>query len=101
MRFLGFLSIAFVVSCAAAADGTKKRSRYFKPKKHDKPSTPKPPPLKLNTDDLPSVAEILESVNLSHRLKLFYKQGITDTRFLLRMSPTDFNMMVSAISLQL
>lgn len=97
MRFITVLTVALtVVTSARAADNepARKRSRFHKPKKYDKENTPKPPPPKLNTDHLPTVAEILESLNLGHHTKLFYKQGITDTRYLLRMSPTDFNMMV-------
>ena len=89
-----FALLGFGCLCNASESESKKRSRFFKPKKNIKPVTSKPPPPKLNTDNLPTITEILESVNLGHRLPLFIKQGITETRFLLRMTPTDFNMMV-------
>jgi hypothetical protein len=95
ISFLVFVGVALLTT-DAAADAEKKRSRFGKPKKN--PSVPKPPPPKLNTDNLPTIDVVLESVGLGHRLPHFVKQGITETRFMLRMTPTDFNMMVSYLS---
>jgi hypothetical protein len=92
--FVVFVCVA-LLTADASTDAEKKRSRFFKPKKNDKPAAPKAPPPKLNTDILPTIDEVLESVGLSHVLPIFLKQGISETRFLLRMTPTDFNMMVS------
>lgn len=86
------LFLLFLTSLDATKE-QKKRSRFFKPKKYE-PTAPKPPPPKLNTDNLPPIEEILEGLGLIHRLPMFIKQGITETRFLLRMKPMDFNMMV-------
>ena len=49
--------------------------------------------VKLNTDGLPSLKEILEEIEMGEYLMKFARLGITETRLLLRMSPMDYTMM--------
>lgn len=48
---------------------------------------------KLNTDNLPGLEEILTELSLGSRLKDFVKNGISETRYLLRMTRMDFHLM--------
>jgi hypothetical protein len=48
---------------------------------------------KLNTDLLPDLQTILKSLNLDSYLSSFVKNGITETRYLLRLSRMDFQLM--------
>ncbi len=61
-------------------------------KKAEQPK-PRPKPVKLNTDNLPTLTEILQTLELSTFLKNFIKMGVTETRLLLRMTSMDFRMM--------
>lgn len=90
-----WLTIALIVMtcevCASSDTGKKKHSRFFKMQKA--PEANKPAAPKLNTENLPKLEEILESVGLGHRIKNFYGQGVHETRQLLRMKRMDFNML--------
>ena len=50
-------------------------------------------PPKLNTDSLPDLPTILQSISLDEYLKDFVKKGITETRYLLRLGRMDFQLM--------
>ncbi len=67
-------------------------TRFQKMKKQEN-SKPEPA-VKLNTEHLPTLSEILNEINISHRLQNLVKMGITETRHLLRMKRMDYNMMV-------
>ena len=62
------------------------------PKRQTKTETTKSV-VKLNTDGLPSLKEILEEIEMGEYLMKFARLGITETRLLLRMSPMDYTMM--------
>ena len=49
--------------------------------------------VKLNTDDLPGLKEILGEIDMEDYLMKFARMGITETRLLLRMSDMDYTMM--------
>ncbi len=71
------------------------KSRFHKMKK---PDTAKVEPMvKLNTDKIPNLEEILSEINLSHRLPNFIKMGVTDSRHLLRLKKMDYNIMVKQV----
>jgi hypothetical protein len=84
---LVYLSLVLLFICISLSDGKK---RYPEPKTKIQP---KPKPVKLNTDNLPTLQEILESLNLSRFFKDFIKMGVTETRLLVRLSSMDFRMM--------
>jgi hypothetical protein len=95
LAWLWFTVALVVVTHEASASsevGQKKHSRFFKMKKAPEASKPAAP--KLNTENLPKLEEILESVGLGHRIKNFYGQGVHETRQLLRMKKMDFSMLV-------
>jgi hypothetical protein len=56
-------------------------------------SKPKPKPVKFNTDLLPNLQDILNSLNLSSHLNDFVKMGVAETRTLLRLNDMDFHLM--------
>ena len=56
-------------------------------------SPPKPPPPKLNTELLPRLEQVLRDIELDSYLMNFVKYGITDTRYLLRLTRMDFQLM--------
>lgn len=62
-------------------------------KKYNLVQHKKPPPVKLNTDNLPTLPEILEGLQLSQYLPGLVKMGVTETRLLLRLSPMDYRLM--------
>lgn len=63
--------------------------RYPKPKTENK----KPKPLRLNTDNLPNLQEILTKLELIQYLPNFIKIGVTETRLLLRLTSMDYHLM--------
>jgi PA domain len=65
----------------------------FKRTDNNTPKKQAPAPPLLNTDLIPSLEEILRSIDLEHRTKDLYKMGIVDNRILLRLKKMDFHMM--------
>ena len=59
---------------------------------HASSSPPKPHP-KLNTENLPRLEQVLRDLELESYLMNFVKYGITDTRYLLRLTRMDFQLM--------
>jgi hypothetical protein len=59
-------------------------------KKSDKPG----PKSKINFDMLPPLNSVLEELQLSQYFKQFVRMGITETRFLLKLSSMDFQLMM-------
>lgn len=66
------------------------KKRYPDPKTK---ASARPKPVKLNTDILPPLQDILESLGMTRFLKDLVKMGVTETRLLVRLSPMDFRMM--------
>lgn len=88
MNGRNLLCLLFVVFGLCLLVSGKKR--YPDPK--TKAST-RPKPVKLNTDILPPLQDILESLGMTRFLKDLVKMGVTETRLLVRLSPMDFRMM--------
>lgn len=67
-------------------------NRFKKTKKES--SKPNVQPVELNAEELPSLSEILDSLELSKYLSRMGSLGISDTRHLLRLLPMDYRMMI-------
>ena len=66
----------------------------FKDSNKKESSKPKVQPIDLNVEGLPSLSEILESLELSKYLPRMGSLGVSDTRHLLRLLPMDYRMMI-------
>lgn len=75
--------------CLSDVLGAAKK-RYPDPKTK---AASRPKPIKLNTDLLPTLQEILDTLGLTKYIKDFVKMGVTETRLLVRLSAMDFRMM--------
>lgn len=64
-----------------------------KPREKVKPAKPNPKPPKLNTDALPTLPEILTELDINAYMPQFIRNGITETRLLLRLSNMDYQLM--------
>eukprot|EP01038_Epipyxis_sp_PR26KG_P008518 gene8518-11515_t len=53
----------------------------------------RPQPLKLNTEGLPTITQILSDLDLDKYLPNFIRMGVTETRLLLRLTNMDFRIM--------
>lgn len=81
MKFFCFV-VATLLICVLAAK-----------KKYNLVQHKKPPAVKLNTDNLQTLPEILEGLQLSKYLPSLVKMGVTETRLLLRLSSMDYRLM--------
>ena len=66
------------------------KKRYPDPKTK---ASVKPKPVKLNTDILPPLQDILQNLGLTRFLKDLIRMGVTETRLLVRLTAMDFRMM--------
>ncbi len=65
-----------------------------KPREKIKPAKQSPKPPKLNTDALPTLPEILTELDINDYMAQFVRNGITETRLLLRLSSMDYQLMI-------
>lgn len=83
-----FVSIISLLLCIGYGNNRFKNSN----KKES--SKPKVQPIDLNVEGLPSLSELLESLELSKYLPRMGSLGVSDTRHLLRLLPMDYRMMI-------
>jgi hypothetical protein len=81
--------LLFAVLCALLC------SCEARPKQKTKIKGPKPNPKppKLNTEGLQTLPEILETLELTEYMSKFIRNGITETRLLLRLATMDYQLM--------
>jgi hypothetical protein len=66
----------------------------FKKSTKKESSNPKVQPIDLNVEGLPTLSEILNSLELSKYISRMGSLGVSDTRHLLRLLPMDYRMMI-------
>lgn len=90
--FLIFLLVVILLSLCERSDADN--DRFGRKSKSAAKAKAKAAPMPTyNTDLIPSLEEMLKSINLEHRAQKLYKMGFVDMRVLLRASRMDYQLM--------